>query len=78
MHHTILFKNLHSNFIYIPSCTTKLPFSDSASLLLYLRAPTETGEPDKENGHAKVMEPELFVICHRILQFCPPDLRIFC
>ena len=32
MHHTILFKNLHSNFVYIP-CTTKLPFSDSASLL---------------------------------------------
>ena len=32
MHHTILFKNLHSNSISIP-CTTKLAFSDSASLL---------------------------------------------
>ena len=34
MHHTILFKNLHSNSISIP-CTTKLAFSDSASLLAH-------------------------------------------
>ena len=32
MPHTILFMNLHSNSISIP-CTTKLAFSDSASLL---------------------------------------------
>ena len=32
MHHTILFKNLHSNFVYIP-CTTKTTFQASFSIL---------------------------------------------
>ena len=53
MHHTILFKNLHSNFVYIPY-TTKLPFSDSASLLLdssftYKPLPATINSPHTKN-----------------------------